>query len=184
MPRFEHLTVLTLIAFSLASHAAELKWEPITTKAKPVCSAEYTCRIVQSNASFEIQFAPTLNDKMQSLKSLEIKNLSDGSVQKFSLEEMNNLPMDEYFEVYKLKTKPDTAKDNDLAIYAYSSAREGKVFYYLVYDAAAKKFVMSERTFPKLNYDAKTKQYSSELQGSKFILGSNLKFTEAPKASK
>lgn len=178
MIRSSCLTIaLGFVAVALAASspcANAQKWEPITSKVSPNCEAPQSCRLVQSNATFEIRVIATVSGGVKTPQSIEIRNLEGGEPQTFSGKDMTEVVEKESFPIWKVKLRPDS-KDFDIAVYTLSSAKDGEVFQYLIYDAAKKAFVKSDNMVPKVAYDAKSKLYISELQARKFSLGPDLK---------
>lgn len=177
--KFSFYALIGLLLFGHTSLTWSAEWQDI---GKNGCEQSGHCRVVEANATFEITLQVTDAGGMKTAKGIEFKNLADGSVKTFVLDEMNDIDSKEVYEVKKFKARPDS-KDLDIAVHAFNSAREGKVYVYFVYDASKKAFVQSEGTFPKLVYDDKAKQYLSEIQGHSYILGADLKFTEPPEKS-
>jgi hypothetical protein len=135
---------------------------------------ESPCRVTTENANFEIQFQTEEREGMQKFMSLNLKDLKTGAMEKFSLEEMNNLSSAEFFRLYEVSFRPGVK--HDLAIHAYNSAREGESFYYLLYDSAQKKFRLANGTYPKLRFDKKSNAYVTEIQGHAYRLDKSLNF--------
>ncbi|MGE0527582.1 MAG: hypothetical protein AB7G93_23360 [Bdellovibrionales bacterium] len=172
------VVALALLVSPLQLFAKESGWGPITRPGQKECNAEEPCRVIQSDgAVFEVSLLAEPRGGKRILKSLEIRSLKTGHVQKFEPKEVNNIKSDESFGVYKANLRP--GKNTDLALMAYSSAHEGPVYHYFLYNSARKEFVASTGTFPKLVRDSKTGKYLSEIQGAPYRLGSDLKFVEA-----
>ncbi|HWU44488.1 MAG TPA: hypothetical protein VN132_13650 [Bdellovibrio sp.] len=169
MPSTFSLIFALLCTLSNLANAAG--WEPVTTKKRPDCTAESPCRVMESNAVFEVIMNSQMREGMKVMHEIEIKNLKNGSIEKYKVDEMNNIGEKEFFELSKIQLKEYAG----LALYAYNSAREGKAFYYFLYDAAKQKFVQSESTFPKLSYDPKVKAFVTPVEGSKYVVDKNLK---------
>jgi hypothetical protein len=179
MPRILNLTFRLVLSLWFTSSAARTAqaWEAVTSKKRPSCDSENPCRVLESNGSFEVKFTVEPKGALKTLRKVEIKNLKTGAIQPFELPEVNNIDEKDLFELFKMKLRP--SHDVDLALRAYNSAREGATYYYFVYDREGQKFVLSESTFPKLAFDAKSKKYRTELQGAEYELGKDLKFTPA-----
>lgn len=169
---------LGLLLFGLIAQASGApKWAAITSKVQPDCGSQSPCRILEGNSSFEAILKPAIEKSKNVLRKLQIRSLKSGDVQEFELVEMNNIAGDDFFALYKVQMRPGGAID--LALHAYDSAREGEVYYYFLYDPVKQQFVMSEGTFPKLIYEAKSKYFVSEFQGAKFVLEKSLQFSPA-----
>jgi hypothetical protein len=169
MPSNFSLIFALLCTFSFLAQAAT--WEPVTSRKRPECAGEAPCRVMEKNAVFEVILNPQMRDGMKVMHEIEIKNLKDGSIVKYKVDEMNNIGDKEFFELYKVQLKDHSG----LALYAYNSAREGKSFYYFLYDAAKQKFIQSESTYPKLTFDPKAKAFVTPVEGSQYVVDKNLK---------
>lgn len=167
MPSIRYL-ILLIPTFAFAA-----SWEPVGTKAHPDCVEESPCRIIETNAVFEIVMNIQVKDSMKSMHDIQIKNLKNGSIEKYKTDETNDIGAKEHFELFKIELKGKEVRG--LALYAYNSAREGKSYYYFIYDASKQKFVLSDSTFPKLTYDAKAKAFVTPVEGSKYSLDKNYK---------
>ena len=162
--------ILPLILFSGSAFATG--WELLTNKSHPDCTKESPCRVIESNGVFEFTMNSEVKESMKTLREVRIRNLKGGPPEIFELKEMNDIKQDEFFELYKIQLKPGVS---GLALYAYSSAREGKSFYYFLYDTSKQKFTMSNGTFPKLNYNPQAKIFLTPVEGTKYILDKDLR---------
>ena len=156
----------TLCCFGAIAQTSS--WQLLNQGVRASCSQEEPCRLRQSSDIFEITFAVEEKGSMRSLTKIKIKNIHTGEVQVFPTQEINKLRQKDQFEMYGVNLRPGMSQD--LALYAFSSPREGKVFNYFLYDPARKRFTASAGTYPKLTYDGKTKKYISELQHNKFLI--------------
>jgi hypothetical protein len=163
----------TLVLFSAAANCAS--WEPLTSKSHPDCSAKAPCHVIEPNGTFDVTLTTEPRGTMKKLVKVDIKDLKSDSRQTFALDEANNIDENDFYGIFHIAVR--AGKEFDFAIHAFNSAREGKVYYYFLYDAAQRKFVMSDGTIPKLLVDPKTKQFVSDLQSTKYKLGKDLKFT-------
>lgn len=168
MPAILHL-ILGLTFSALSSEAAP--WQSILTKAHPECSKDTPCRIMESNAAFEVMLEPVTKGRMKSIREVQIKDLKSGVIEKLKVEEMNDIPDNEHFDIQKI----DLNGVSGLALHAYNSAREGKAYYYFLYDKTKRKYVLSEGTFPKLTWNAKAKAFVTPVEESKYVIDHNLK---------
>jgi len=176
------LTTTTLIiAFAavISAHARESAWEPLTTEEHPECNREKPCKVNEPNGEFYVRFVmkDPVEDGSASMDRIEIWS-DKGEKQEFTLDEMNSLATGEYYKIYKVSLRPGPYKD--LALFAYSSAHEGEMYYYFLYDNHRDNFVVSDETLPKLHYNSRTRTFKSELQGNTFILRKNLRIYEKP----
>jgi hypothetical protein len=170
---FHRLLLPLCFLGSTALYAGD-SWQAITTEKHKNCTTtEKYCHIEESNAMFAVNFIMKESSSKFSMETIEIWNLADKSKQVFKIDEMNEIGPDEYYELYKVSFRPGI--DKDLGLHAYDSAREGEMYYYFLYDASKKKFVMSKEPFPKLIH-VSGKDYKSDLQGRRFELGSDLHF--------
>lgn len=171
-----HLILLTL-SFSL--WASELRWQPVTSEKQKECTEESYCRVLEGKTSFEILLSPAAKGGRLVLNEIAIKSLATGEILNYPVQEMNSLELNEYFKLYKVQLR---AKGPwDLALAAYSSAREGPVFHYFVFDEKTQKFIQSDATAPRLIRDKKPGIFKSEIQGTEYVLGKDLKIRQVQK---
>ena len=170
--------VFGLVAMlSWASKPFVVQWEPLNSQNRPNCSAKSPCRVFQDGLTYDfIINAKTVGSK-KVFEKLLIKNNTNGRSQEFVLDTMRNLDDDEYFEFFKTQLRP--GKNVDVALAAFSSAREGRVYYYFLYDEKSKSFIMSDGTFPKLVSSKSGVGLESELQGTPFKIDESLKIVNA-----
>lgn len=166
------LNLIILFTFAIPTFAAESKWEPITSEKRPTCDEESPCRISAGSTAFEIRFITKPDGKVHYFKAIELKNLKNQEVQKIELSQVNGIEQDEFFKIYKVQIRPGT-KNPDLALWAYNSANAGPTYYYLFFDPKTEKFVASTGTLPKVKYDAKKKNYVTDIQGLRYTLNGN-----------
>lgn len=177
--------LLALISTGALAQApvTESVWSPLTSKETPVCSPESPCRIQNGSTTFSIEFTPEVflfgDEPKQKLDSIKVKNISsaNSTPQVFALEEMNYLSEKDHYKLFQVRFRP--TGETDLAIRAYSSASEGPVYYYFLFDKRKNAFVMQQETFPQLRFDSKTRRYLTELQSTPYVLDSNLQFRPA-----
>lgn len=172
MPSVLHL--ILGLAFS-ASPASPAGWKSLTDKVHPDCSIDTPCRIVESTAVFEIMLPPAIKKGMKSLHEVQIKGLKAGTIEKYKVNEIKDINADEHFDIQKIELNGQSG----LALHAYNSAREGKVYYYFLYDKAKQKYVMSEGTFPKLTWNAKAKAFVTPVAETKYVIDKNQKIVGA-----
>ena len=162
------LAILFPISWAGSTSAALSKME------WTACGAKSPCRIQNENHAFAIELHPETfyigKAPHIRLDQLQIKDLSSANSEpeNYYLGEINLLPADEHFELFKIQIRP--TGETDLALLAYSSAKEGPMYYYFLYDRKKKKMIMSDLALPKLRYDLKTGVYLSDLQERPFIL--------------
>ena len=148
-------------------------WQPMTSTSHTTCDRQNACRVNEVNGNFAVEFVTSTQQGMLHLDRFNIKNLASGVSQQFSPAAMNDISADSFFEVDQIHIRPGGVVD--IALHAFNSAREGKVYYYFIYDAKKKTFVMSDDTFPRLANENGV--YFSDIQHAKYKLGADFKFT-------
>lgn len=180
MPAVFDLSVclLSFFLFSPAALAAnkDPNWKSLgDMSGVKECSGEKPCRLIEPNGTFEIKLDVKENLSNRQLKNLEIRDLKTGKTASFKLNEVNNHKSGELFEIYAVKLRGGAPID--LAVYAYDSAREGEAYYYFIYDQNNRNFIFSDGTYPKLVYSPTEKVFRTSLQGHKYALDQNFKFS-------
>jgi hypothetical protein len=171
-----------VLSVSLAFAATAAQWRALENKNHAECDEDHPCRIEEGGLAFNFQLQPLIKLSSKNLPAIQIKSLKPGGAEQvFALKEVNTLALDEKFEVQTISGFRPGAAGVDLAVYAYSSAREGKMYYYFLFDAAAGKFVAAGDPLPKLIWDAQKKVFSSELHHVGYVLGKDLRFSPANK---
>lgn len=174
------LSWLVALFLTAAPALAEDRWASLTSRQNPKCSDQNPCRVSNDGLTFSIEFSPIEfsfgRKTKQKLEEIRIKQISTNTaeVQSYALAEMNYLAPDNYYKLYKIRLRPNGK--TDLALQAYSSAHEGPLYYYFLFDLKTKGFVISESPVPKLKYDAKSRRYISELGEVPYTLDQNLQF--------
>lgn len=180
MSSMVHLISLVCSAVLAASAVVEgARWEVLAGKpgGPPACEDGNPCRINQHGNALELRLDPSVKSSGKTLTKLEIKNLKDRSVELYSLDEINEIDPAKSFEIYAIRDlRPGVGGVVDLAVYAYSSAKEGPMFYYFLYNSSTGKFVMAPGTFPKLKWDGASKRYLSDLRHVPYELDKSLHF--------
>jgi len=75
--------------------------------------------------------------------------------------------------IYKTQLRKDGP--SDLALFTNLSPHHGPLFYYFIFDAATKKFVMTNEEIPKLDFTDKNGLYASDTRKEiQYELGSDL----------
>lgn len=156
-----------------------ISWQAINSKNRPNCSVKKPCRVFQDGLTYDFIFYTKLEGKKLVFEKLGIKNNAKGINQEFVLDAMRDLSDDEYFEIFKVNLRP--GKFLDVALAAFSSPREGRVYYYFLFDQKTRSFVMSEGTYPKLILSRDGSSLESELQGTPFVINDDLKITHVNK---
>ena len=174
------LTLEPSVAVSLESfQLTKESWIDLTSVKNPRCDLNKgkVCTITNNGRKFKVLLKPEQfkdGSKTQlRLDSLQIQEVSSPSSEPeiYHLEQTGFLPTNEFFELYQVRMRP--TGETDLALYAYSSAHEGPMYYYFLYDPRKKIFAMTDLPMPKLAYDEKSGLYLSEIQERPFEIKRN-----------
>lgn len=161
--------IAALIFFASAAQA----WTPITSKNKLSCEPKTPCFVEQKKdgLKFRIVFQTALEGHATAIKTVTIIEEKSKISSTFEMRMMSGVFKGEPYRFESLDLNADGY--TDLALMAFSSARQGPIYHYFLYNPTAKKFVLSPEPYPELHLDPKTGLYQAQI-GS-FKLGQDFK---------
>ena len=159
-------TSLVLIFMALPCWAGT----PITSEKHPSCNEKAPCLIKQpkAQANYRVIFQTAKDQDVMLIKQVSISDEKTKATDSFEMKGMSGIFPGETYQFESLDLNNDGY--TDLALMAFSSARQGPIYYYFIYDPTKKKFIMSPEPYPELKLDPKTKTY--EAQEGRFKLDS------------
>ena len=143
--------IITFLVCSTAlAQSAAPSWDQVTSEKKKSCTKALPCYVKdkKSDVQFKVIFHTATEEDVTLIKEIEIKNMKNDKVSKFSPEDVAGVLDGESFQLFSPDVNDDGAMD--LALFASSSARGGPMFYYFIQDPKKGQFVMTKDTIPEL----------------------------------
>lgn len=137
------MVISTISAVSLITYSAEALIL-LTSQTRPSCEERQPCLVTEKKTkqNFRVFFNFEDNDGQgSSVKQVTIENLKTKTKNVFETPEAEAVLPKEYFKLFK----GDFNKDghDDLALYAYMSARQGPMYYRFTFDTKENQYKMT-----------------------------------------